>query len=203
MIMDPKRPHMYMPLGTTRHRFEIRVDDSETDEQMHDPEVAWKFLKETHGLDDTYMSICRQVVYHYYTRVAADWRKGRVFIAGDAAHTMTPTWARAAAPRSVTGATSRWKLDLVLRGIAEDALLDEYQAEREPHVSTLVFTSHALAEIVNIVDEEAAERAQLRDAQPPHPAAAAVPQARPRRRPPLAERGATPKSPARWPRRVG
>lgn len=159
MIMDPKRPHMYMPLGTERHRFEIRVDDSETDEEMHAPEVAWKFLQETHGLDESYMSICRQVVYHYYTRVAAEWRKDRVFIAGDAAHTMTPYLGQGGCSAIRDGRNVAWKLDLVLRGIAEDALLDEYQAEREPHVSTLVFTSHHLAELVNIVDEEkAAER---------------------------------------------
>lgn len=157
MIMDPKRPHMYMPLGTDRHRFEIRVDDSETDEEMHAPEVAWKFLQETHGLDDSYMSICRQVVYHYYTRVATEWRKGRVFIAGDAAHTMTPYLGQGGCSAIRDGRNLAWKLDLVLRGVAEDSLLDAYQAEREPHVSTLVFTSHALAEIVNIVDETKAQ----------------------------------------------
>lgn len=157
MIMDPKRPHMYMPLGKARHRFEIRVDDAETDEEMHEPEVAWKFLKEVHGLDDTYMSICRQVVYHYYTRVAADWRKDRVFIAGDAAHTMTPYLGQGGCSAIRDGRNVAWKLDLVLRGVSEEALLDEYQAEREPHVSTLVFTSHELAKVVNIVDEKAAE----------------------------------------------
>jgi 3-(3-hydroxy-phenyl)propionate hydroxylase len=159
MIMDPKRPHMYMPLGTTRQRFEMRVDDSETDEQMHDPEVAWTFLKDNHGLDESYLSICRQVVYHYYTRVAADWRKGRVFIAGDAAHTMTPYMGQGGCSAIRDGRNIAWKLDLVLRGVAEDSLLDEYQTEREPHVSALVFTSHHLAEVVNIIDaEKAAER---------------------------------------------
>ena len=159
MIMDPKRPHMYMPLGKARHRFEIRVDDSETDEEMQEADVAWDFLRETHGLDDSYMSICRQVVYHYYTRVATDWRKGRVFIAGDAAHTMTPYLGQGGCSAIRDGRNLAWKLDFVLRGVADDSLLDAYQAEREPHVSTLVFTSHALAEIVNIVDEEkAAER---------------------------------------------
>lgn len=158
MIMDPKRPHMYMPLGKERHRFEMRVHENETDEQMHEPQVAWDFLKENHGLDDSVMSICRQVVYHYYTRVAAQWRKDRVFIAGDAAHTMTPYLGQGGCSAIRDGRNLAWKLDLVLRGVATDDLLDAYQAEREPHVSTLVFTSHALSELVNIVDEEAAEQ---------------------------------------------
>ena len=156
MIMDPKRPHMYMPLGTERQRFEARVAEDETDEQMAEPQVAWDFLREVHGLDSSYMSICRQVVYHYYTRVAALWRRDRVFIAGDAAHTMTPYLGQGGCSAIRDGRNLAWKLDLVLRGVCGDALLDDYQLEREPHVSALVFTSHALAEMVNIIDEKAA-----------------------------------------------
>ena len=158
MIMDPKRPRMYMPLGTTRQRFEARVDDSETDEEMYAPEVAWKYLEEHHGLGQDQLSICRQTVYHYYTRVAENWRKGRVLIAGDAAHTMTPYLGQGGCSAIRDGRNVGWKLSLVLAGAADESLLDEYQAEREPHVSTLVFTSHALAEMVNIVDEKAAEQ---------------------------------------------
>jgi len=173
MIMDPKRPHMYMPLGTERQRFEMRVHEDESDEQMQEPEVAWGFLKETHGLDESVMSICRQVVYHYYTRVAAQWRKGRVFIAGDAAHTMTPYLGQGGCSAIRDGRNLAWKLDFVLRGIAENELLDTYEAERAPHVSTLVHTSHALAELVNIIDNEAAEQrnyALRNNLAPPPPA---------------------------------
>jgi 3-(3-hydroxy-phenyl)propionate hydroxylase len=156
MIMDPRRPRMYMPLGTTRQRFEARVDDSETDEEMYAPEVAWRYLDEHHGLGPDQLSICRQTVYHYYTRVAEQWRQGRVLIAGDAAHTMTPYLGQGGCSAIRDGRNVGWKLALVLSGQAEESLLDEYQTEREPHVSALVFTSHALAEMVNIVDEEAA-----------------------------------------------
>ncbi|WP_327116255.1 bifunctional 3-(3-hydroxy-phenyl)propionate/3-hydroxycinnamic acid hydroxylase [Nocardia sp. NBC_01730] len=159
MIMDPARPHMYMPLGTDRQRFEMRVADDETDDQMHDPEVAWEFLRSRHGLGEEHFSICRQVVYHYYTKVAKRWRAGRVFIAGDAAHTMTPYMGQGGCSAIRDGRNLAWKLHLVLNGVAEDRLLDEYQIEREPHVTELVVTSHKLAEIVNMVDEaEAAER---------------------------------------------
>lgn len=156
MIMDPQRPHMYMPLGTTRHRFEIRIDDAESDEQMQDPQVAWDFLREAHGLGSDQLGICRQAVYHYYTRVAVQWRKQRVFLAGDAAHTMTPYLGQGGCSAIRDGRNLGWKLALVLSGAAEDALLDQYEVERSPHVTALVFTSHALAEMVNIVDAEAA-----------------------------------------------
>lgn len=172
MIMDPRRPHMYMPLGTDRHRFEIRVDASEDESTMYEPHVAWDFLRDEHGLTDEYMSICRQVVYHYRTRVAEHWRKGRVFIAGDAAHTMTPYMGQGGCSAIRDGRNIGWKLHLVLSGLAEDVLLDEYQIERDPHVTQLVFTSHALAKMVNIVDVDEAEKrnyAMRNDLVPPPP----------------------------------
>ena len=124
---------------------------------MTEPQVAWDFLEKQHGLTQEYMSICRQVVYHYYTRVAQEWRKGRVFLAGDAAHTMTPYLGQGGCSAIRDGRNIGWKLSLVLSGIADDELLDKYQIEREPHVSTLVFASHALSQIVNIIDPEQAE----------------------------------------------
>lgn len=157
MIMDPARPHMFMPLGTDRQRFEMRVHEHEDETVMTEPQVAWDFLEKQHGLTQEYMSICRQVVYHYYTRVAEEWRKGRVFLAGDAAHTMTPYLGQGGCSAIRDGRNIGWKLSLVLSGLAGDELLDEYQTEREPHVSTLVFASHALSQIVNIVDPEQAE----------------------------------------------
>ncbi|MEU5883276.1 bifunctional 3-(3-hydroxy-phenyl)propionate/3-hydroxycinnamic acid hydroxylase [Spirillospora sp. NPDC047279] len=157
MIMDPKRPHMYMPLGTTRQRFEIRLDDSEDETQMGDPEVAWEFLEKTHGLGPDALAVCRQVVYHFYTRVAERWRSGRVFIAGDAAHTMTPYMGQGGCSAIRDGRNLGWKLDLVLSGKAGPDLLDTYQAEREPHVSAIVFASDALSKLVNIVDPATAE----------------------------------------------
>lgn len=156
MIMDPQRPHMYMPLGTDRQRFELRVDDAEDDAGMHEPEVVWEFLQAQYGLGPEDLAICRQVVYHYHTRVAKNWRSGRVFIAGDAAHTMTPYMGQGGCSAIRDGRNLAWKMHLVLSGVAAEALLDEYQVEREPHVTELVFASHKLAELVNIVDPAAA-----------------------------------------------
>ncbi|MFD0689669.1 bifunctional 3-(3-hydroxy-phenyl)propionate/3-hydroxycinnamic acid hydroxylase [Actinomadura fibrosa] len=158
MIMDPRRPHMYMPLGTTRQRFEIRLHETEDETRMYEPQVAWDFLGEEHGLGPEEMSICRQVVYHFYTRVAERWRDGRVFLAGDAAHTMTPYMGQGGCSAIRDGRNIAWKLSMVLSGAAGDDLLDTYQAEREPHVSAIVFASDALSKLVNIVDPDEAEK---------------------------------------------
>jgi 3-(3-hydroxy-phenyl)propionate hydroxylase len=157
LAMDPKRPHMFMPLGSLRERFEFRVHEHETEEEMTKPEVVWDFIAEHYGLGPDDMEIARQIVYHYYTRVADEWRSGRVFIAGDAAHTMTPYMGQGGCSAIRDGRAIGWRLDLVLRGVAEPAILDSYQTERKQHVSELVFTSHALSELINMTDPKAAE----------------------------------------------
>lgn len=159
IFMDPERPHMYMPIGARRLRLEFRVMEGETDEQMTDPAVAWEFMALKHGIGPEDVRILRQVVYHYRTRIASQWRVGRVFLAGDAAHTMPPYMGQGACAAIRDGRNLGWKLVEVLTGRSQDNLLESYQEEREPHVTTLVLASDHLSRVVNIVDPaQAAER---------------------------------------------
>ncbi|SAK86412.1 3-(3-hydroxyphenyl)propionate hydroxylase [Caballeronia hypogeia] len=157
IFMDPARPHMHMPIGKRRLRLEFRVMEGETDEAMTHPDVAWDFLSRQHGLGPEDVRIMRQVVYHYHTRVTSQWRTGRVFLAGDAAHTMPPYMGQGGCAAIRDGRNLGWKLVEVLAGRSTDALLDEYGAERGPHVTTLVMASDRLSRVVNIVDVAAAE----------------------------------------------
>ena len=157
LAMDPKRPHMYMPLGSKRERFEFRVHENETEEEMTNPQIVWDFIDEHYGLGPDDLEILRQIVYHYYTRVATQWGIGRVFIAGDAAHTMTPYMGQGGCSAIRDGRNIGWRLDLVLRGVSDPKILDDYQVEREAHVTQLVLTSHELSNLINMTDPKAAE----------------------------------------------
>ncbi len=64
--------------------------------------------------------------------VAAKYRKGRVFVAGDAAHRHPPTNGLGSNTSIQDSYNLAWKLALVLHGKAGDALLDTYSAERQP-----------------------------------------------------------------------
>ena len=59
------------------------------------------------------------------------FRIGRVHFAGDSAHSVSPFGARGANSGVQDAENLAWKLDLVLRGRAGDALLDSYGSERE------------------------------------------------------------------------
>jgi 3-(3-hydroxy-phenyl)propionate hydroxylase len=70
-------------------------------------------------------------VYTFACMRMESFRHGRVFFAGDAAHGVSPFGARGANSGVQDAENLAWKLALVLRGDAPEALLDSYGAERE------------------------------------------------------------------------
>src|SRR5262249_42951644 len=66
------------------------------------------------------------------SRVADRFRVGRVFLAGDAAHTMPPTGGLGGQTAIQDGYDLAWKLALVIGGHAGPGLLASYEAERKP-----------------------------------------------------------------------
>ncbi|MDQ0323094.1 2-polyprenyl-6-methoxyphenol hydroxylase-like FAD-dependent oxidoreductase [Pararhizobium capsulatum DSM 1112] len=66
-------------------------------------------------------------------RIADVYSKGRVFLAGDAAHQLPPTRGGYGANTGIDDVWNlAWKLDLVLDGTSKPTLLDTYSAERQP-----------------------------------------------------------------------
>lgn len=70
--------------------------------------------------------------YRFSQRVADAFRAGRVFLAGDAAHVMSPFGARGLNSGVADAENLAWKLASVVRADAPTALLDTYEAERRP-----------------------------------------------------------------------
>jgi 3-(3-hydroxy-phenyl)propionate hydroxylase len=66
------------------------------------------------------------------TRQAVAYRRGRVLLAGDAAHTHPPTGGQGIGLGVQDAVNLGWKLGQVVRGVSPDGLLDTYQAERHP-----------------------------------------------------------------------
>jgi 2,4-dichlorophenol 6-monooxygenase len=65
-------------------------------------------------------------------QVATQYRKGRVFLAGDAAHRHPPANGLGSNTSVQDSYNLAWKLGLVVRGLAGHALLETYHAERQP-----------------------------------------------------------------------
>jgi 2-polyprenyl-6-methoxyphenol hydroxylase-like FAD-dependent oxidoreductase len=69
--------------------------------------------------------------FHCDERQVAQYRCGRVFLAGDAAHVHSPMGGQGMNTGIQDAVNLAWKIDAVLAG-ADDAVLDTYQSERHP-----------------------------------------------------------------------
>ncbi len=70
-------------------------------------------------------------IYTFQCRRMKSFRHGNVIFAGDSAHQVSPFGARGANSGVQDADNLGWKLDLVLKGLADDSLLDSYATERE------------------------------------------------------------------------
>jgi 2-polyprenyl-6-methoxyphenol hydroxylase-like FAD-dependent oxidoreductase len=86
--------------------------------------------------------------YRVHSRSVPRYRDGRIFLAGDAAHVHSPAGAQGMNTGIQDAYNLAWKLALVERGIAEDSLLDTYQAERHPVGVQLLRTTDRLFSIL-------------------------------------------------------
>jgi flavoprotein hydroxylase len=157
-LCDPARPTTLVSGGPGRRRFEFMRLPGETLEDLNNEETAWRLLGPWQ-LHPGNAKLERHAVYTFRARWADRWRNGRALIAGDAAHQMPPFAGQGMCAGLRDAANLAWKLDLVLRGLASEALLDSYTSERAPHVSAMIQLSVSLGRVICVADPaEAAAR---------------------------------------------
>jgi 2-polyprenyl-6-methoxyphenol hydroxylase-like FAD-dependent oxidoreductase len=79
--------------------------------------------------------------YHVHHRVASNFRHGRVFLLGDAAHVHSPVGGQGMNTGIGDAVNLAWKLAMVLDKRAGDSLLDSYEPERIGFARRLVATT--------------------------------------------------------------
>jgi 2-polyprenyl-6-methoxyphenol hydroxylase-like FAD-dependent oxidoreductase len=84
------------------------------------------------GREDVHFDLIAVKPWRRSEMIADTYRAGRVFLAGDAAHTMSPTGGFGMNTGIIDAVNLGWKLDAVLQGWAGDALLDSYEIEQKP-----------------------------------------------------------------------
>ena len=95
------------------------------------------------------------------TRQAASYRKGRVLLAGDAAHVHSPVGGQGLNLGVQDAVNLGWKLAQVVRGISPESLLDTYHAERHAVGARVLRNTMALTAMERSDDRTEALRGML------------------------------------------
>jgi 2-polyprenyl-6-methoxyphenol hydroxylase-like FAD-dependent oxidoreductase len=105
----------------------------------------------------TLRDIAWQSVFRPNIRLAEQYRRGPILIAGDAAHVHTPAGAQGLNTGIGDAYNLGWKLAQVLAG-APDALLDTYETERQPIAAAVLGLSTKKYQGIGTLDRESARR---------------------------------------------
>jgi 3-(3-hydroxy-phenyl)propionate hydroxylase len=134
---DPERPYASISIAHGIRRFEFMIHGDESDAQAEDPAFLRQMLSRMVPHPDQ-VDVIRRRVYTHHSRIAGAFRSGRLLLAGDAAHLM-PVWQGQGYNSGIRDAFNLgWKLAAVVRGLADDRLLDTYDIERRKHARAMI-----------------------------------------------------------------
>ncbi|MGM4964859.1 bifunctional 3-(3-hydroxy-phenyl)propionate/3-hydroxycinnamic acid hydroxylase MhpA [Tardiphaga sp. 1201_B9_N1_1] len=151
---DPSRPTTFI-IGPGNHRrFEIMLLPGEDPREMETAAQVWRLLSRWITPDDA--MLWRAASYRFHALVAQEWRCGRIFLAGDAAHQQPPFIGQGMCQGIRDVGNLVWKLDRVLRGQSNAKLLDSYGEERGEHVRQLTSRIKAIGHVICERDPDAA-----------------------------------------------
>jgi 3-(3-hydroxy-phenyl)propionate hydroxylase len=154
---DPARPMTLCKVSGRRRRWEIMLMPGDDPETIGRPENVWPMIARWVTPADARLE--RSAVYTFHSVIAHGWRRGRLLLAGDAAHQTPPFLGQGLCAGIRDGANLAWKLARVVRGAAPEALLDTYESERRPHVRAFIDLAVQLGAVIQATDPEvAAER---------------------------------------------
>ena len=144
-ICDPNRLQTYVPGRRNHKRFEFKLLKGETKKDFTKKKV-WELLSPWINRNNS--KIERAVVYKFHACIAEKWRDKNIFIAGDAAHQMPPFLGAGMGTGIRDVFNLAWKVYLVIKGKADENLLETYQLEREPHANWTIQQAKLIGEMM-------------------------------------------------------
>ncbi|MES2164226.1 MAG: FAD-dependent monooxygenase [Pseudomonadota bacterium] len=176
-VADIDHPDRLLPLGwhrTSGGMFSfgpapgrlLMLDFSGPPEDRQAP-VTWQeveaVLRRVSGADVRVRALESGSRWTDHTRLVDTYRRGRVLLAGDAAHVHTPFGGQGLGLGLVDAANLGWKLAAVIRGEMPDSLLDTYTAERRPVAQAVLANTLAQVAIMRPDPQAGAMRELMAD----------------------------------------
>jgi 2-polyprenyl-6-methoxyphenol hydroxylase-like FAD-dependent oxidoreductase len=158
-VCDPARPTTLVRGHRDFYRWEFQLQPGEDPVAMNTTEKVWALLSPWVLVDEA--RLVRHAAYRFKGVVATSLRRGRVLLAGDAAHQMPPFMGQGLNSGMRDAFNLSWKLAAVLEGCAYSLLLDTYGAERIPHATSVV---HHSVDTGRLIDQFAGRTSHGMDA---------------------------------------
>jgi 2-polyprenyl-6-methoxyphenol hydroxylase-like FAD-dependent oxidoreductase len=150
IYVNPEGMAAYFPMGGGRYRLIAELPQSTA--IAPEPSLAEvQALVDRFGPPGTVLSEPHWLAtFRIHRRKVANYRSGRVFVAGDAAHIHSPAGGQGMNTGIQDAHNLAWKLALVVKGTAAPALLDSYQAERHPVAEQVLRTTDAMTRVISL-----------------------------------------------------
>jgi 3-(3-hydroxy-phenyl)propionate hydroxylase len=128
-----------MRIGSARYRWEFQLLAGETAEDFGTLDALRPLITPwTGGVANSDLTLLRITEYTFRAQIAERWRRGNVFILGDAAHLTPPFIGQGMGAGLRDAANLAWKIARVHQGTLAADVLDTYERERKSHARHLI-----------------------------------------------------------------
>ncbi|WP_371657972.1 FAD-dependent oxidoreductase [Streptomyces sp. NBC_00280] len=158
VLQMPEVPAVLQLFDEERWIFGFFYDPRETTAEDFTEEQCAQIIRTATGLPDLEIEVQMAKPWEMSHNNAQSYRRGRVFLAGDAAHVHPPAGAFGANGGIQDAHNLAWKLASVLDGAAGAGLLDTYEQERMP-IGAAVADQAWIRHIWRLNDSEELRRA--------------------------------------------
>ncbi|HLZ67758.1 MAG TPA: bifunctional 3-(3-hydroxy-phenyl)propionate/3-hydroxycinnamic acid hydroxylase [Aliidongia sp.] len=145
-LCDHRRPVPHMTAPGGRERWEFMLQPGETREEMESEARIRELLAPWASAEQ--LVVERKAVYRFHARTVKAFSRGRVFLAGDAAHITPPFVGQGLVAGLRDAANLCWKLAWVIQRHAESSILDSYDQERRPHAKAMIKLAKGIGKLV-------------------------------------------------------
>jgi 2-polyprenyl-6-methoxyphenol hydroxylase-like FAD-dependent oxidoreductase len=151
-FLHPKGLLVTFPMGHGRQRLIVEAEAYGGTGELPQPTLAdfQAWMAERGPAGATVSDPAWMTPFRINERRVSHYRVGRAFVAGDAAHIHSPAGGQGMNTGLQDAFNLAWKIGLVHAGQAPDALLDSYEAERQPVAKALVEATTQMSRFITL-----------------------------------------------------
>lgn len=143
----PSETATYVRCPGDRRRWEMALDPAMDNATATNTTNVRRLLSRWIQPEDAIVE--RSAIYTFRSAIARDWRRGRLFLAGDAAHLTPPFMGQGMCCGIRDAANLGWKIAHCVANGVDESLLNSYQSERYQHTRAYIETAMELGRLLN------------------------------------------------------